>query len=208
MKVDKLAAIASLGCGILLLLLLSFQEWITPYFSLEQTPITLHAFTPTTQDIVVPQKKVTPKKPKPKPVVKPKEAPSIEPKPKEPEPEPDPKPEQIKESQEEQLPPPQIGETAIEAKDFEVVELFSAPLNQFYPDVAWDSEKEGFILVKVLIDTTGHVIKIEVLQGNDDFGFVGAAEKWLKTVKFQPIKKDGKKVPFYYVLPIEFKLYE
>lgn len=183
-----------------ILMVLSFQSKVVPRFSLDRTPLVLYPYTETAPTPTVPKPKVVQKV-----VPKPKEKAIL--------------PKQVSESVPEQRvptasqvsetpagPPVTMGDMAVDAQITDVVELFSMPLDQFYPEAAWDIGKEALIVVKILVNTQGKVASVEVIKGDDTYGFVTAAQAWLKTVKFQPIQKDGKAVPFYYVLPIEFKL--
>lgn len=74
-----------------------------------------------------------------------------------------------------------------------------------YPKAAAKANKEGKVLVKILIDKDGGYVKHEFLQ-NPDPDFTEAIEPHLAGLRFSPAQKDGKAVRFWVTLPFLFKL--
>ena len=73
-----------------------------------------------------------------------------------------------------------------------------------YPEMARLAELEGFVTVRVLIDSSGKVTNTQVVQGIQ--GLNDAAETCILRWVFEAPMRDGKPVPGSAVVPIRFRL--
>ncbi len=74
-----------------------------------------------------------------------------------------------------------------------------------YPEIARAARIEGIVYLEAVIDATGQVTRIEVIQGlrlGLDEAAVDAVSRW----RFDPATYNGKPVPVIYNLTIYFKL--
>lgn len=73
-----------------------------------------------------------------------------------------------------------------------------------YPEMALKTGVEGQVIVRVVVDTNGNVIKANIMKSIPvlDQAALDAAKKW----KFSPGEKDGKKVKVEMLLPVRFSL--
>ncbi|HSP13238.1 MAG TPA: TonB family protein [Thermoanaerobaculia bacterium] len=74
-----------------------------------------------------------------------------------------------------------------------------------YPPMAMRQRIETNILTTVLISETGSVLEVKVLRGDDRFGFTDSAVRALKTARYSPATKDGKRVKTWLPQMIQFK---
>lgn len=74
-----------------------------------------------------------------------------------------------------------------------------------YPPLARSQRLAANIFLSVLIDETGTVTDVRVLRGEPRFGMTDAAVRALKSTKFSPPVKDGKRVKTWLPQQIEFK---
>jgi TonB family protein len=96
---------------------------------------------------------------------------------------------------------------------FVVVEDMPSPIggikviqqNIVYPSKAKANGIEGRVYIKAYIDSTGKVVRTEVIKGIG-YGCDEAAAKAVKQVNFVPGKQRGKNVNVQVVVPILFKL--
>ena len=75
-----------------------------------------------------------------------------------------------------------------------------------YPDFAWSEELEAEILVKLLINEKGKVEEIEILSGNQEFGFIESIQRSVSEWQFEPIRIKGVPKAFYLITPFQFTL--
>ena len=75
-----------------------------------------------------------------------------------------------------------------------------------YPAFAWNEEIEAEILVKLLINEKGKVEKIEILSGNQEFGFIESITQSVSEWQFEPIRVKGVPKAFYLITPFQFTL--
>jgi protein TonB len=75
-----------------------------------------------------------------------------------------------------------------------------------YPAMAMRQRIESSVILTALISEQGNVIDVNVLRGDPRFGFNEAAIRAMKTAKFSPATKDGKRVKTWLPQPIDFKL--
>jgi TonB family protein len=77
--------------------------------------------------------------------------------------------------------------------------------NLEYPEEAHKNNIEGKVFVKAIVDESGNVVESKVLKGIGH-GCDEAAVAAVKSVKFNPAVKDGKKVKAEVTIPLSFKL--
>lgn len=77
--------------------------------------------------------------------------------------------------------------------------------NVVYPSDAKKAGIEGKIFVKAIINEKGDVAETSILEGENEM-LIKAAINAVKTVKFSPGEKNGKKVKAEIIVPIVFKL--
>jgi TonB family protein len=75
-----------------------------------------------------------------------------------------------------------------------------------YPPMAMRQRIETSVILTALISENGDVIDVNILRGDPRFGFNDAAVRAMKTAKFRPAMKDGKRVKTWQPQPIDFKL--
>ena len=80
-----------------------------------------------------------------------------------------------------------------------------APLPQ-YPAKAKRVGKEGEVMVRLVVDREGRVIKVTLLSATDANGFSEAAVQAVKKWRFQPGKRAGAAVLFEVDVPVKFTL--
>lgn len=73
-----------------------------------------------------------------------------------------------------------------------------------YPSEARKKGVTGTVMLKVIIDTSGNVIKVEVLRGEEPFA--SAAIKAVKKWKYTPAYFNNKPITVYQIVKIPFKL--
>ncbi|NWF75051.1 MAG: energy transducer TonB [Nitrospirae bacterium] len=73
-----------------------------------------------------------------------------------------------------------------------------------YPSEAKKQGLTGVVMLKVIIDTNGNVIKVEVLRGEEPFK--SAAVKAVKKWKYTPAYYNNKPITVYRIIKIPFKL--
>lgn len=75
-----------------------------------------------------------------------------------------------------------------------------------YPEMARRfNKKSATVLVKVLIDENGRVVKAEIAGGEEKFGFDAEALAAAKKSTYEPATKDGVPVKIWYTLSIQFR---
>ena len=84
-------------------------------------------------------------------------------------------------------------------------ELITQP-RVFYPPMAMRQRIESSVIVTALVSENGDVLDVNVLRGDPRFGFNEAAVRAMRTAKFKPAMKDGKRVKTWLPQPIDFKL--
>lgn len=78
------------------------------------------------------------------------------------------------------------------------------PINAVYPPIARQQRISATVVVSALIDENGVVQQVKVLKGVGRFGLDEAASRALKTARFSPPTKDGKRVKTWYPQTIAF----
>jgi TonB family protein len=112
------------------------------------------------------------------------------------------------------VPQPQVAAAAPSVKEGDVVKfdelderpvLTSQPRVQ-YPPMAMRQRIEASVILTALISENGDVIDVNILRGDPRLGFNDAAIRAMRTAKFRPAMKDGKRVRTWLPQPIDFKL--
>jgi len=75
-----------------------------------------------------------------------------------------------------------------------------------YPQDALDLGLEGYVLVELYINTDGRVAGAWVRSSYGPLSFEESALKAVKQFVFQPVKENGKPIPFWVSFLIKFKL--
>ncbi len=79
--------------------------------------------------------------------------------------------------------------------------------NLVYPQIAVKAGIEGSVVMGVLIDEQGRVLKVEVLKAaGNNIGFEEAAAKAIKSTKWKPAKQRDVPVKVWVSVPIRFLL--
>ncbi|MCY3682591.1 MAG: M56 family metallopeptidase [Gemmatimonadetes bacterium] len=113
-------------------------------------------------------------------------------------------------STEQQTIPPASGDAdSSEVKVFEYkeVEVKPHPINiitPVYPEKARKERIEGKVILKVVVNVDGSVSDVKVLEGPEIFR--QAAIDAISQSQFKPAAHNGKSVPVWVVMPIEFSL--
>jgi eukaryotic-like serine/threonine-protein kinase len=74
-----------------------------------------------------------------------------------------------------------------------------------YPPMAIRQRIETNVLATVLVSETGTVLEVNVLRGDNRFGFTDAAVRALKVARYSPAMKNGKHVKTWLPQIIQFK---
>ena len=79
------------------------------------------------------------------------------------------------------------------------------PAKPQYPREAFDAKIEGTVLIEVLVDDKGRIVKARVIQSVPglDEAALDAAKKW----QFEPARKGGKPVATILHMPVAFRIY-
>jgi protein TonB len=83
-----------------------------------------------------------------------------------------------------------------------VAEAGNAP--PAYPEEMRVKGIEALVILRVLIDETGRVADIDVVQGDEPF--VGAAVETVKSYRFRPGTVDGQPAAMHRLLRVPFRL--
>ncbi|HXA19141.1 MAG TPA: TonB family protein [Thermoanaerobaculia bacterium] len=107
------------------------------------------------------------------------------------------------------LTPPPVA-TIHEGDLVDVTELDKLPqplseIHPYYPPLAAQQRAEASIILSALISENGEVIDVKILRGDPRFGFNDAAARAMKSVRFTPPIKDGKRVKTWRPQAISFK---
>jgi len=81
-----------------------------------------------------------------------------------------------------------------------------SPIRPDYPPLARRARIEGAIFLTALISETGEVVDVKVLGGEQRMGLGDAAARALRSARFSPAVKDGKRVRTWFPQTIVFKL--
>ena len=74
-----------------------------------------------------------------------------------------------------------------------------------YPQMAARQRAEATIITSVLVSETGDVLDVKILRGDSRFGFNEAAITALKSARYTPATKDGKRVKVWLPQMVQYK---
>jgi len=106
-------------------------------------------------------------------------------------------------------PPPVRGVREGDVIEFDQLDSPVAMLTQphpMYPPMALRAKVQATVLLSTLIDEDGRVIDVKVLKGDARFGFNEEAIRAMRSVRFTPPRKDGKRVKTWRPQPVSFTL--
>jgi TonB family protein len=100
--------------------------------------------------------------------------------------------------------------TVREGDVIDVTELDKLPeplstIRPVYPPLALRQHAEAMVILSALISESGDVADVKILRGDDRFGFNDAAIRAIRSVRFSPPIKDGKRVKTWRPQSIAFK---
>ena len=73
-----------------------------------------------------------------------------------------------------------------------------------YPLQLWDQDMEGETLLRVRVTDTGAVDSVEVVESSGHPDFDDAAVQGAKELRFQPARKEGKRIEVWAQVPVHF----
>jgi TonB family protein len=73
-----------------------------------------------------------------------------------------------------------------------------------YPLAMWDQDLEGETLLRVRVTDTGSVDSVEVVQSSGYETFDSAAIAGARDLRFQPARRDGKRIEVWARVPVQF----
>lgn len=80
------------------------------------------------------------------------------------------------------------------------------PIQVHYPPMALRAKVTATIILSTLIDENGNVVDVKVLRGDARFGFNEEAMRAVRSTRFSPPMKDGKRVKTWRPQTIQFQL--
>ncbi len=103
--------------------------------------------------------------------------------------------------------PPAVREGDI----IDLANLDTAPhatrqITPIYPPIALRQRAEAMIILTALIAETGEVTDVRILRGEEKYGFNDSAIRAVRSTRFSPGMKDGKRVKTWYPIPVRFTL--
>lgn len=75
-----------------------------------------------------------------------------------------------------------------------------------FPSLAREQEIEGVVKVKILVDRHGVVQSVQLIEGNDKWGFFTAVKTAVHSWKFETFRMNGIPKAFYIVKTFRFEL--
>ncbi|MGD2070702.1 MAG: energy transducer TonB [Gemmatimonadota bacterium] len=73
-----------------------------------------------------------------------------------------------------------------------------------YPLQLWDQDVEGETLLRVLVNDEGGVDSVEVVEPSGHPAFDSAAIAGARELRFQPARRDGKRIDVWARVPVHF----
>jgi protein TonB len=104
-----------------------------------------------------------------------------------------------------EVPPPPKVEEVYEFYAVEIKPQLIRRVEPLYPEVARKAGIEGQVFVKALVDTNGHVIRVEVLKSTNPV-FEQAAVEAAKQFLFKPGYQRDRPVKVWVAIPFKFRL--
>jgi TonB family protein len=73
-----------------------------------------------------------------------------------------------------------------------------------YPIELWDEGAEGSTVLRLRVDERGQVDSVEIAESSGHEGLDAAAVAGARELRFEPGRKDGKRIRMWATLPVEF----
>ncbi len=73
-----------------------------------------------------------------------------------------------------------------------------------YPLELWDEGVEGATILRLRVDERGQVDSVEIAESSGHEGLDAAAVAGARSLRFEPGRKDGKRIRMWATLPVEF----
>ncbi|HYC93857.1 MAG TPA: TonB family protein [Thermoanaerobaculia bacterium] len=93
----------------------------------------------------------------------------------------------------------------VEMSALDVVPRPTRPITAMYPPIARQQKISATIVVTALINERGEVTDVKLLRGVARFGIDDAAVRAMRSARFTPPMKDGKRVKTWFPQTIEFR---
>lgn len=84
--------------------------------------------------------------------------------------------------------------------------LMDVSFNLVYPAIAMNQELQGTVILRFIVDENGSIGKIVVKTGLSKECDQAAIDVVRKLKKFTPAHHEGKPVPVWFTLPIQFRI--
>lgn len=73
-----------------------------------------------------------------------------------------------------------------------------------YPLEMWDAGIEGETVLRVLVNAEGGVDRVEIIESSGVARLDSAAVAGARAMRFTPARRDGKRIPVWAEVPVEF----
>ena len=83
---------------------------------------------------------------------------------------------------------------------------YAGPLRLKYPPASMRQHEQGSVVLRVLVDANGIAQRVEIERGSGRPNLDAAAREAVLRARFRPVLRDGKAVPAWGIVPIEFRL--
>jgi protein TonB len=83
---------------------------------------------------------------------------------------------------------------------------YDGALKLRYPPSSMRQREQGTVLLRVLVDANGGVQRIEIERSSGHTQLDVAAREAVQRAHFKPVLRDGKAIPAWGIVPIEFRL--
>ncbi|MBS4097131.1 MAG: energy transducer TonB [Sulfuricella sp.] len=92
------------------------------------------------------------------------------------------------------------------AKQVDVHPQAAQPIRPEFPDAAADAKVEGYVVLKLLIEDSGAVREVAVVEGNPPGVFDEAALQSFRNARFIPAQRNGRLVKSQMLVKVTFEL--
>ncbi|MEO5558550.1 MAG: energy transducer TonB [Dokdonella sp.] len=83
---------------------------------------------------------------------------------------------------------------------------YDGALKLRYPPMSMRQREQGTVLLRVLVDASGGVQRIEIERSSGHAQLDAAARDAVQRARFKPVLRDGQAIPAWGIVPIEFRL--
>ncbi|MEO5626185.1 MAG: energy transducer TonB [Dokdonella sp.] len=83
---------------------------------------------------------------------------------------------------------------------------YDGALKLRYPPMSMRQREQGTVLLRVLVDASGGVQRIEIERSSGHAQLDAAAREAVQRARFKPVLRDGQAIPAWGIVPIEFRL--